>query len=290
MTSPLNLLRVLLLLATVGANAGWAVDAREATVLADADIKPNRPQILLTGDSITDHGTDPALGGWVTLFNYQLSQSYDVIVRGLSGYNTRWWLKYIQPTLEEELKSGTYKPSVITMWLGSNDAALTNGSNADMHVTLADYSENLLKMVASFKEAAPGAEVVMITPPHVDDAARAKAAQERTDAKKGKVDHSNAEAGKYARACVQAASKAGVPVLDVYTHFNNMPEAERNTYLHDGLHFSKTGHVIVNDLLQELMRTKFPDVGKRMGESQYPFVAKWREEDPWTGSNTTTTD
>ncbi|OWZ10369.1 hypothetical protein PHMEG_00016791 [Phytophthora megakarya] len=287
MASPFKLLRVLLLVAGVASSAGWSVEARDATATADADIKPNRPQILITGDSITEQAFDPAFGGWVTLFNYQLSQSHDVIVRGLSGYNTRWWLKYVQPTLEKELNSGTYKPSVITMWLGSNDASLTNGSNPDMHVPLADYSENILKMVNSFKASAPGAEIVVITPPHVGDAARAKAAQERTDAKKGVLDRSNAETGKYARACVQAASKAGVQVLDLYTHFNNMTEAKRNTYLHDGLHFSKSGHVVVNDLFLELIRTKFPAVSKEIDVWQYPFVAKWREEDPWTESNTT---
>ncbi|POM60870.1 hypothetical protein PHPALM_30215, partial [Phytophthora palmivora] len=162
----------------------------------------------------------------------------------------KWWLKYVQPTLAKQLKSGALKPSVITVWLGSNDASLTNGSNPDMHVPLADYSKNLHEIVASFQAAAPSAEIVMITPPH-------------------------------------AAAKAGVPVLDLYTHFNNMTVAKRDTYLHDGLHFSKAGHVIVNDLLRALIQKNFPDVNKQIDVWQYPFVAKWREEDPYTGSNST---
>ncbi|POM72850.1 Isoamyl acetate-hydrolyzing esterase [Phytophthora palmivora] len=271
-----NLLRVLLLVAIVVSNAVWSIEAREAFVAADADIQPNRPQMLITGDSITEDGFD---GGWVTLFQYQLSQSYDIIVRGLSGYNTRWWLKYVQPTLAKELKSGAFKPSVITVWLGSNDASLTNGSNPDMHVPLADYSKNLLEIVASFQAATPSAEVVMITPPHVNDVARAKL---------GPLDRSNAMTGKYARACVQAAAKAGVPVLDLYTHFNNMTEAKRNSYLEDGLHFSKAGHVVVDELLRALIRKDFPDVTKQIDVWQYPFAGKWRREDPYTGSNSST--
>ncbi|POM80939.1 Hypothetical protein PHPALM_1162 [Phytophthora palmivora] len=274
-----SLLRVLLLVATVASNAGWSIEARETFVAADADIQPNRPQMLIMGDSITEQAFDPAFGGWVTLFQYQLSQSYDIIVRGLSGYNTRWWLKYVQPTLAKELKSGALKPSVITVWLGSNDASLTNGSNPDMHVPLADYSKNLLEIVASFQAAAPSAEIVVITPPHVGDAARAKEAKERTDAQRGKLDRSNAMTGTYARACVQAAAKAGVPVLDLYTHFNNMTVAKRDT---------KAGHVVVNDLLRALIQKNFPDVNKQIDVWQYPFVAKWREEDPYTGSNSTT--
>ncbi|OWZ18511.1 hypothetical protein PHMEG_0007386 [Phytophthora megakarya] len=279
----LNLLRVLLFVATIATNAGWSV-AQEATTTTAADIKPNRPQFLITGDSITEQAADPTFVGYVTLFTYAVSQSYDVVLRGLSGYNTRWWLKYVQPTLDKELESGTYKPSIITVWLGSNDATLTNGSNAEMHVPLPDYSKNLLEIVTRFQAAAPKAEVVLITPPHVGDADRAKEAQKRTDAKKGLLDRSNAMAGKYASACVQVAAKAGVPVLDLYTHFNKMPEAKRNTYLHDGLHFSKAGHVVVNDLLLELIRKDFPDVGKQIDVYQYPFVSKWMEEDPWTGA------
>ncbi|OWZ03947.1 hypothetical protein PHMEG_00024238 [Phytophthora megakarya] len=281
----LRLLRVLLFVTTVVTRCL----ASEAVVTTAADIKPNRPQILLTGDSITEQASDPAFSGYVLLIQNQLLESFDVIVRGLSGYNSRWWLKYVQPTLNKELKSGTYKPSVITVWLGCNDAALPNGRNADMHVPLADYHNNLLEIVGNFSASAPDAHIVMITPPHVDDAARAKEAQALTDANKGILDRSNAMAGKYARECVKAATKAQVPVLDLYSHFNNMTAAKRNGYLQDGLHFSKSGHEIVYEMLLDLIRKDFPDVGKQMDTWQYPFVAKWREEDPWSGSNNTIT-
>ncbi|OWY93625.1 Isoamyl acetate-hydrolyzing esterase [Phytophthora megakarya] len=284
----LNLFRVLLLVATVASNASWSI-AQEAVVTTAADIKPNRPQILFTGDSITEQATDPAFSGYVLLAQYELLNSLDFIIRGLSGYNTRWWLKYVQPTLNEELKSGTYKPFVITIWLGSNDATLPDGRHADMHVPLEDYSNNLLEIVASFRASVPDANIVMITPPPVDDAARAKEAQALTDADKGVLDRSNAMAGQYARACVEAAAKAKVPVLDLYSHFNNMTTAKRNSYLQDGLHFSKSGHVIVFEMLLKLIRKEFPDVNKKIDVWQYPFVDKWRKEDPWNGSNRTAT-
>ncbi|OWZ00248.1 hypothetical protein PHMEG_00028604 [Phytophthora megakarya] len=283
-----SLLRVLLLVATVATNAGWGT-AHEAVVTAAVEIKANRPQLLLTGDSITEQATDPAFSGYVLLMQYQLLESFDIIIRGLSGYNSRWWLKYVQPTLNQELKKGKFQPSVITVWLGTNDAVLPNGRNADMHVPLADYTQNLHDIVGNFSAAAPDAHIVMITPPHVDDAARDKVAKSLTDANKGVLDRSNAMAGKYARACVEVAAKVKVPVLDLYTHFNNMTTAKRSGYLQDGLHFSKSGHVVVYNMLVDLIKKEFPEVGKEMDEDQYPFVAKWREEDPWTGANNTVT-
>lgn len=49
----------------------------------------SRPAFYFIGDSITEQGSAPGTGGWVTLMQDQYAQSADVINRGLSGWNTR---------------------------------------------------------------------------------------------------------------------------------------------------------------------------------------------------------
>ncbi|ETK90546.1 hypothetical protein F441_05856 [Phytophthora nicotianae CJ01A1] len=249
-----------------------------------------RPVLLLTGDSLTEHGTYPNVQGWVALLQAQYTRTADVIARGLSGYNTRWFLKDVMPVLENEINSGAYSsPSLITVWLGTNDAALTNGSNSEMHVPIEDYKQNLIKIVGRFQSEAPNANILMITPPHIDDDARVKNAQERTDAKRGLVDRSNSAVGNYSRACVDVASTLNVPVLDLYAHFDAMTSATRNTMLIDGIHFNAAGNKVVNEQLHNKLSAEFPDLVKSLEAWQFPAVSKYVMEDPWTAKNSTET-
>ncbi|EGZ22243.1 hypothetical protein PHYSODRAFT_488092 [Phytophthora sojae] len=254
-------------------------------VTSDGQTSP-RPVLLLAGDSLTEHGTIPDHQGFVTLLQSRYTQSADFIVRGLSGYNTRWFLKYVMPTLEREISIGTYtSPSLITVWLGTNDATLIGGSNSEMHVPIEDYKKNLNQIVRRFQSAAPKAKILLITPPHVDDKARAKAAAERTDSKRGLVDRSDAASGNYSVACVEVAKALKVPVLDLYSHFSAMPLATRNAMLVDGLHFNAKGHRELDELLRSKLSAEFPALFSSLDVYQFPFVSKWMEEDPYTEGN-----
>ncbi|KUF98266.1 hypothetical protein AM588_10010846 [Phytophthora nicotianae] len=194
------------------------------------------------------------------------------------------------PVLENEINSGAYSsPSLITVWLGTNDAALTNGSNSEMHVPIEDYKQNLIKIVGRFQSEAPNANILMITPPHIDDDARVKNAQERTDAKRGLVDRSNSAVGNYSRACVDVASTLNVPVLDLYAHFDAMASATRNTMLIDGIHFNAAGNKVVNEQLHNKLNAEFPDLVKSLEAWQFPAVSKYVMENPWTAKNSTET-
>ncbi|KAG7394471.1 hypothetical protein PHYBOEH_005171 [Phytophthora boehmeriae] len=285
MASPLHLLRALLVFLTFTSCTEWSVGQ---SVQAPSDAQPNpRPAVLLAGDSLVEQGDDPRNDGWVSLLQSRYTRSADVMNRGLSGYNTRWFLKYAMPGLEDEISKGAYTPALIAVWLGTNDAVLTNGSNPEMHVPIADYTENLAKIVANFQAAAPDAKMLLITPPHVDDAARAEFAATRTGAKRGLLDRSNAETGNYARACTEAASKAGVPVLDLYSYFNAMPESDRNGLLQDGLHFNAAGHNVIDEQFQSTIETEFPDVMEKLQPLQFPLASKWVTEDPYIPANST---
>ncbi|KAG3036680.1 hypothetical protein JG687_00004837 [Phytophthora cactorum] len=249
-----------------------------------------RPVLLLTGDSLTEHGTYPNVQGWVALLQARYTRSADVIARGLSGYNTRWFLKYVMPVLEDEISSGAYNsPSLITVWLGTNDAALTNGSNSEMHVPIEDYKHNLIKIVDWFQTAAPNASILVITPSHIDDDARAKYASERTDMKRGLVDRSNAAVGNYSRACVEVANTLNVPVLNLYAHFNAMPATTRNEMLVDGIHFNAAGNKAVNEQLHSKLSAEFPSLAQSLERWQFPAASKYVTEDPWIVNNSTET-
>ncbi|KAK2393670.1 SGNH hydrolase-type esterase superfamily protein [Trifolium repens] len=52
-----------------------------------------RPQICLFGDSITEQSFD--VGGWGASLANHFSRTADVVLRGYSGYNTRWVLKVL---------------------------------------------------------------------------------------------------------------------------------------------------------------------------------------------------
>ncbi|KAG1710627.1 hypothetical protein DVH05_013351 [Phytophthora capsici] len=195
---------------------------------------PTRPLLYLLGDSITEQGVNPAKAGWVTLLQYRYQRSTDILPRGFSGYNTKRFIEFALPIVKNEL-STCISPSLITLWLGANDAALPNGASARQHVQVETFADNLEMIIHTLRVIAPDAKILVITPPHVDDASRRIRSKTRT------LDRSNAMAGEYARVCVETAERLGVAVLDVHTLFNSMSARQRTMCLEDGLHLSTWG-------------------------------------------------
>lgn len=170
-------------------------------------------------------------------------------------------MHHVNPVIQQELQSWLV-PSLVTIWFGANDAALLDGPAFRQHVPVADFRANLQAIVAMFKQNAPGAKIIIITPPHVDDSRRVNA--------QGQHDRTNAFTGQYARACVEEAAKAGVASLDLYSYFNAMPEAKRNGYLSDGLHPNAEGAKIVDEQLRAKIHSAFPDLVPRLEKWQLP--------------------
>ncbi|KAG1702459.1 hypothetical protein DVH05_009409 [Phytophthora capsici] len=266
----------------IGAIAAAAVVAW--LVIALADTKPDqRPVVLLTGDSLTEHGTNVELSGWAAMLQDEYSRTADVVTRGLPGYNTKWFLKYIVPTIEREIRKGMYvTPSLITVWFGANDAALASGYDSKTHVPIADYKENLKKIVSQFWTAAPSANILLITPPHVNDSGRAELAKDQN----GTIDRTNAMAKEYARACVEAGASIGVPVLDLNSYFNAMNETARDALLiSDGLHFNSSGNKLVYEQVEKKVAEVFPSLAAKLKSWQFPASSKYSQSDPWTSAD-----
>lgn len=73
----------------------------------------------------------------------------DVVLRGYSGYNTRWALKVLKKVLPAE-GSGP-EPVAVTVFFGANDACIIDRCSGFQHVPIPEYKQNLISIVALLK-------------------------------------------------------------------------------------------------------------------------------------------
>jgi len=160
----------------------WVV-RRSANILrASTDLSKMRPKIYLYGDSITEESFSD--GGWGASLSHHFSRtviiyfflsyylSYciyiflslcflimfgslfffqvDVVLRGYSGYNTRWALK-VAERIFPPVESGGVPPLAVTVFFGANDACLPDRYSAFQHVPLHEYKQNLHSIISFFK-------------------------------------------------------------------------------------------------------------------------------------------
>lgn len=166
-----------------------------------------------------------------------------------------------------ELKTGQYTPSLVTLWFGANDAALLAGSEAYQHVTLDDYRKNITLILRTLTPLLPvKAKLLLITPPAVIDAAR----RAFSTSDRG-IDRTNEAAGEYARVCVEVGKAEGVAVLDLHTFFNaSFPqEAERGVLFSDGLHFTSKGNALVAQEVAD-------KINEILGDEELARVDAWQ--------------
>lgn len=78
---------------------------------------------------------------------YAIVMKADVVLRGYSGYNTRWALKVIHKVFP----AGGDAPLAVAVFFGANDASLPDRHSGFQHVPLDEYKHNLLAIVAFFK-------------------------------------------------------------------------------------------------------------------------------------------
>ena len=72
----------------------------------------------------------------------------DVVLRGYSGYNTRWALKVMERVFPAELDGGVGRsPAAVTVFFGANDACLPDRCSGFQHVPVDEYKQNLRSIV-----------------------------------------------------------------------------------------------------------------------------------------------
>lgn len=78
------------------------------------------------------------------------------MLRGYSGYNTRWALKVLGKVFPPAADGGggdgqSDAPLAVTVFFGANDACLPDRCSAFVHVALDEYKRNLHSIVSFFK-------------------------------------------------------------------------------------------------------------------------------------------
>lgn len=206
-----------------------------------------RPKIYLFGDSITEESFCD--GGWGASLAHHFSRSVDVVLRGYSGYNTRWALRIINRVFPVEIEAA---PLAVTVFFGANDACLPDRYAAFQHVPLDEYKNNLNAVVSFLKKRWPTTHILLITPPPIDEAARLL--YPFTENKLGLPERTNEAAGAYAKACVAVAREIGIPVVDLWTKMQQFPDWQK-AHLSDGLHLTQGGNMIVfKEVIESLRR------------------------------------
>ncbi|GMQ10104.1 hypothetical protein CsSME_00053240 [Camellia sinensis var. sinensis] len=105
-----------------------------------------RPEIVIFGDSITEGSFKS--GGWGASLANNYSRKADVVLRGYSGYNTRWALFLLHRLFP---LGSTTPPVATTIFFGANDAALSGRTSERQHVPTEEYKENLKRIVHHLK-------------------------------------------------------------------------------------------------------------------------------------------
>lgn len=200
-----------------------------------------RPKVVLFGDSITEESLGD--GGWGAALAHHLSRTADVVLRGYSGYNTRWARMALERALDG-VGVGGDPPIAVTVFFGANDACLPDRSSGFQHVPLPEYQANLRAICASLKERWSKTVVILITPPPIDEDGRLR--NPYGDNPSGLPERTNEYAGAYAKACITVARESGVPVIDLWSKMQLFPDWEKS-FLRDGLHFTVRGNRILFD-------------------------------------------
>uniref|UniRef100_A0A7S4IHU9 SGNH hydrolase-type esterase domain-containing protein n=1 Tax=Vannella robusta TaxID=1487602 RepID=A0A7S4IHU9_9EUKA len=238
-----------------------------------------RPQIVLLGDSITERGFVFSMNGWALQLASWYGVKADIVNRGHSGYNTR-----IAMELLEERREGWYhsmdseRPAdlVVIFW-GANDAAL----NGKQGIPVTEYKQRLRTQIhnvrcagKAFSKSQTGSpkdytQVIIITPPPVDDNSWLSAMKEKyaatntnatpEDLASITLDRNNDTTKLYAEAAKEVGVLDQCPVIDLY---NDMQNASKNycSFLSDGLHLSSEGNDFLYKSLRSTIKKSFPEL------------------------------
>jgi lysophospholipase L1-like esterase len=206
----------------------------------------------MLGDSLTQ----TCFEGWGAGLANTYQRRVDILNRGMSGYNTRWFLQYAQD-------HGVWnEPGVVlvTIFFGANDASLAV-ENPHAHVPLDEYTDNLQTLIQQCQKHYPHAKILMIGPPPVHHEQRLAFQKQRYGEKAtGVLERTLGNTGAYAEACQQIANQLDVPLVELYT---SMQEAKMDCwgeFFTDGLHFSKEGHDFVENQILRTIEAKLPSL------------------------------
>jgi len=225
------------------------------------------PKILLIGDSLTQGGSH-STNGWAIELQRRYLRRADVLNRGLSGWTSRWALRYIDSMLSTELGTeseqthnqgkGRTKCLFATLWYGANDANLPGSGRPRYHVPIPEYIDNMRTM--SRKVLKYTDILFLMSPPPVCERNREKFSREMHNSYSRDLTEENTKL--YVDALLAVAEelraetegeKVVVPV-DVCSLF--LPR--KSEVLFDGLHFNEIGDEL---LIEKVFVPRLAELG-----------------------------
>ncbi|CAJ0553742.1 Ff.00g122540.m01.CDS01 [Fusarium sp. VM40] len=243
------------------------------------------PQVVLFGDSLFQQCSDLQEG-----FSFQAAlqsdfiRRLDIVNRGYSGFNTDIALRYL-PDVFPERTASSPKMDYLVLLFGANDAVLPDAFTKQ-HVPIDRYKTNLTKIVNHPHIAAHKPQILLVTPPPLDEIKSTPRSIE--NGHKGAVRTSTVTAA-YAEVARQVAREnPEVVLVDLwqaqmdkavslapgdYTPegpFLGDPENGKqgglDDLLHDGLHMSGLGYQVFYETLKPLIGKEWhglPDDDRR---------------------------
>jgi lysophospholipase L1-like esterase len=204
-----------------------------------------RPKILLLGDSLTQLGWD----GWVGQLAHVYQRRADVVNRGMSGYNTKWFLEYAKTS--DVWLQGTV--ALVVIFFGANDSsdAILNPRH---HIPPDEFKQNLEKLVQLCEEHyGKDVGITIVTAPPVVHHQRLMFQKERFgDKATGELERTMELSELYAQAALDVAFKVNRPSIHLW---KVMQEDENwESFFIDGLHFSAQGNdFVARAILSQVM-------------------------------------
>lgn len=107
------------------------------------DQRPKKLRAVFFGDSITQHGFNPQISGWLCHFANWWTRRVDVINRGFSGYNSKWGVMIVGDVVIP------LKPDIVFVFFGANDAV---DRSVGQHVPLDEYASNIRSIVSKLQQ------------------------------------------------------------------------------------------------------------------------------------------
>ena len=209
-----------------------------------------RPKILLLGDSLTQLSWD----GWGAHIAHVYQRRADVINRGMAGYNTDWFLHYV-----EQEKEDVFVPNVklVVIFFGANDAS-DEQLNPRHHVPLTRYRDNLTSLIQTCRmHYGESVSIIVVTPPPVVHEQRLVYQKERYgDKATGELERNLDLSGEYAQVAEQVARDCNTNCVNLWQDMQIDPQWDR--FFYDGLHFSAVGNRFVSDAILDKVRTQLP--------------------------------
>lgn len=140
------------------------------------------------------------------------------------------------------------------------------------------FKSNLAQLISLVQDPAsawyaPDTQIVLITPPPVDDNKRNAELASRTPARV--PDRSAENTRLYALAVMEVGRAKGIPVVDAWTPMQAIRDAEGtfDRLLSDGLHLTADGYAVVTDAIKATISKGLPELHwERLGQV-YPHWA-----------------